>query len=373
MKNKIHLTLAFIAVALAGCKHTHPAYTPIPAPQSGAPAETFTFTNQFDPAWLKPATNLFTLGPGDRVEIQVLGDTNIPTSTIVAPDGKIYFSFLPGIDVWGQTLSQARTNLEDAFTNYLRDVPRVSLALRGVESQRIWILGRVQSPGVYFMSAPMTLLEAIAMAGGTMTLTQFRDQAAAGISEELADLQHSFVVRHGKLLPVNFERLINDGDLSQNIYLEPDDFIYFPAAMAREVYVLGAVGQPQRVAYSPDLTVARAIASAYGTLPDAYTPHVAVVRGSLTQPQITIVNYRKVIRGQAPDMQLQPHDIVYVPLSPYRYIKHYLDTILETFVSSTAINAGEQAVIKQPTGGAGIFIPVGSGIQIIPPVAPPPP
>jgi hypothetical protein len=63
---------------------------------------------------------------------------------------------------------------------------------------------------------------------------------------------------------------------------------------------------------------------------------------------------------------------VYVPFSPYRYIEKYLELVLNTFVSAAAINAGERAVTKQPTAGAGVFIPVGSGVQILPPVNPPP-
>jgi hypothetical protein len=84
------------------------------------------------------------------------------------------------------------------------------------------------------------------------------------------------------------------------------------------------------------------------------------------------VDYKAVIRGQAPDVALQPHDIVYVPYSPYRYLEHYAEIIVNTFVSASAINAGSAAVIKQPTGSAGVFIPVGSGIQIVPPASPPP-
>jgi hypothetical protein len=105
----------------------------------------------------------------------------------------------------------------------------------------------------------------------------------------------------------------------------------------------------------------------------AYLRHVAVVSGSLAQPEILIEDYKAAIRGQAEDIALQPHDIVYVPFSPYRYIQRYLEIILNTFVSSAAINAGSKAVLTQPTGGAGVFIPVGSGIQVIPPIAPPPP
>ena len=100
--------------------------------------------------------------------------------------------------------------------------------------------------------------------------------------------------------------------------------------------------------------------------------HVAVVRGSLAEPQIAIVDYKGVIKGQAQDIPLQPHDIVYVPFAPYRYLTRYLDIILNTFSSASAINAASAIVTKTPTAGAGVFIPVGSGIQVIPPTSPPP-
>lgn len=331
-----------------------------------------TLSNQLDSVWLQTPTNLFTLGPGDKLEIEVIGEPASRTTTIVAPDGKIYFNLLPGVDVWGATLSEAGTRLEEELAKFVKEKPQISITLRQVESKRIWVLGRVHAPGVYSMAAPMTVLEAVSMAGGTMTLANYQDQEAAGISEELADLSRSFVLRKGKLLPVSFERLLRHGDMSQNIYLEPDDFVYFPAATAREVIVLGAVAQPRRVPYVDHMTVAAAVAGAYGTINGAYMHHVAVVRGSLDNPQIAIIDYKRVIRGEEPDMALEPHDIVYVPFSPYRYIQKYLEVVLNTFAASAAINAGARAVNKQSSGVGGIFIPVGSGVQIIPPVNPPP-
>jgi polysaccharide biosynthesis/export protein len=341
------------------------------APAAG-PLNAVTITNRINPAWLQAPTNFYTLGPGDKLDIQIVGEPASKVSTVVGPDGKVYFSLLPGLDAWGLTVGQVEDRLTQGLTNYFREPPQVSVTLRGVESKEIWILGRVEKPGVYAMSAPMTLLEAISMAGGTMNMSAFISQEASGLSQDLADLRRSFVLRDGRLLPVDFERLLRQGDLSQNIYLEPGDFVYLPAATASEVYVLGAVTQPRPVAYQPGLTVAGAIASAYGTLNGAFMDHVAVVRGSLSQPKIAIVDYRLVIRGEAPDVALQPDDIVYVPFAPYRYLTRYAEMILDTFVSASAINAGSQLVSTTPSFGAGIFIPVGSGIQVIPPTAPPP-
>ena len=205
-----------------------------------------------------------------------------------------------------------------------------------------------------------------------MNLTSFRDQELVGVGQELADLQRSFVVRDGKCLPVDFTRLLLDGDMSQNIYLQPDDFIYFPALNAQDVYVLGAVTQPRAVPYRTGLTVAGAVAGAYGSLNGARLTHVALVRGSLSTPQLTVVNLWDVLRGKAADLPVQPNDIVYVPFSPYRYLKRYLNVILDAFANSAAINAGERVVGLPTTFTGGVFIPVGSGIQIIPPTTPPP-
>jgi protein involved in polysaccharide export with SLBB domain len=217
----------------------------------------------------------------------------------------------------------------------------------------------------------MTVLEAVALAGGPMSLSSIRQQEAVGAADDVADLQRTFVLRQGRMLPVDFQRLLQQGDLSQNIYLEPGDFIYFPAATAKEIYVLGAVTQPAAIPYRQGLTVAAAVASAYGTITGAYLQHVAVVRGSLTHPQLTIINYKQVIRGNAMDIALQPQDIVYVPFSPYRYLQRYAQLILDTFVSSSAINAGIRAV-GVPVGGANVFIPVNTGAPAPPAVNPPP-
>jgi len=361
------------AIAIVGCQSVKPSFTEADFSGEGVVGLTpVGITNRLDPSWLNSPTQFFTLGPGDKLEMEIIGEPASRTTTMVAPDGKIYFNLLPGIDVWGMTLSQAKGRLEEELGKFMRERPQVSMVLRGVESKRVWVLGRVQQPGVYALAVPMTLLEAVSMAGGTLAMSSYQDQEAAGVSEELADLSRSFVIREGRLLPVDFERLLKKGDLSQNIYLQPDDFVYLPAATARDVYVLGAVAQPRLVPFREGMGVAAAIASAYGTINGAYMHHVAVVRGALQSPQIAVIDYKGVIRGEAKDFELQPHDIVYVPFSPYRYLQRYAEMVVNTFVASSAINAGTQLVAKQPTAGAGVFIPVGSGIQVIPPVAPPP-
>jgi protein involved in polysaccharide export with SLBB domain len=323
-------------------------------------------TNAIAAELLRPSTNLFKLGPGDKLEIEILGDTSGATTdatgklaeptthsvATVGPDGKIYFYLLPGLDVWGLTLQETKTLLEKELAQFLTN-PQVSVQLRGIDSKRIWVLGRVQSAGVYPMPGSMNVLEALSLAGGPMT------SSASGTTEELADLSHSFIIREGKMLPVDFDRLLRQGDMTQNIYLLPDDFIYLPSSLSRDIYVLGAVRMPKAVARQHGSLIA-AMADAGGPAKDAYLSNVAIVRGSLNDPKIAIVNYKDIIQGKAPDVLLEPRDIVYIPLSPYRYLSKYADLIVTTFVRAVAINEGAR-IAAPGSAPAGVNIGIISG------------
>jgi polysaccharide export outer membrane protein len=358
--------LLLVAALFVGCQtnqKTGPTFDPRPTPKiastnTGAANLTnlsaVALTNRVSPEWLKPSTNFYTVGPGDRLEIEVIGDTKTRAMTTVGPDGKIYYYFLPGLDVWGMTLQQIKTNLESELSKYI-SAPQVAIMLRGIDSKRVWVLGRVQTAGVYPLPAPMTLLESLSMAGGSLS------SSASGTTEDLADLERSFVVRQGQILPVNFSNLLLRGDTSQNIYLEPDDFIYLPSTLSRDIYVLGAVRLPRAVGYMNQKTLVAAVAAAGGPIKDAYLSHVAIVRGSLSQPKIAVVDYRDIVKGRAPDVKLEPRDIVYIPFSPYRYLTKYADLIVTTFVRAVAINEGARAASRNAS-------PAGVTIGIVNPV-----
>lgn len=355
-----------LAVGLTGCFLPSRTARFNPYSTNAALAEMQTVTNQPPADLLKTPPEAFRLGPGDRLELELIGDPLSRALTAVGPDGKIYFHLLPGTDVWGLTLGEAKTKLQKEMANYIKDNPQISVTLRGVESQRVWLLGRFQSPGVYPMPAPMTVLEAITLAGGPVSLGANAQSGFAYNSEELADLRRAFLIRNGQRLPVDFEALLKKGDLSQNIFLQPDDFIYFPLAALREVYVLGAVAQPKAVPYNTSLTLAGAVAYANGTIKDAYLLHTALVRGSLSEPKIAIVNLKGILTGQAPDIHLEPQDIVYVPFSPYRYLAKYANLVLDTFVATVAINEGARAAVHAPTTPTGVFIPLGGSFTVTP-------
>lgn len=368
MARPIALSLV-LAWLTGGCVTPGPTFHPYEpsAPSVRAGTNDFaevTVDSAMDPRWLQAPTNLFTLGPGDQVEIEIVGEPASRATALVGPDGKIYYYLLPGLRVWGLTLGQTKELLERELAGLIRNGPKVTLALRAVESKRVWLLGRLNTPGIHPLAQPMTLLEAISVAGGPASVASASSltgaPAAAGPAgeiEEMADLRHSFVLREGRLLPVDFHRLLREGDLSQNIYLQPDDFVYLPTASAREVYVLGAVGLPQPVRFTDSITLISAIASAGGPAEDAYLSHVAVIRGSLTQPRVAIVDYRGIVKGKSPDVALEPRDIVYVPLTPYRTVTRYVELVLDTFARTVGANEGARAVSRSAVP-VGVNVPV---------------
>jgi len=319
-----------------------------------------------DPGLLQPGTEAFHLGPGDRIDIELVGDASTRTSVTVGPDGKIYYYLLPGLDVWGLTLPEARDRLGVELNRFLREKPVVSLTLRTVASQRVWVLGRVGSPGVYVLGGPTTLLDALAQAGGLSSSSALASLAASigvnlptGSGSETADLSRSFLIRKGRLIPVDFQRLLRDGDLSQNVYLQPDDFIFLPSVRAAQVHVLGAVLQPHSERMTGSLTLVQSIALAGGTEPEACLSNVAILRGPLAHPQIAVVRVDAILRGKAPDVRLEANDIVYIPYSPNTVLARYVSLILDTFVRTVGVNEGVYAVTGKSS-------PVGVGVNVAP-------
>lgn len=359
-----------VGLLLAGCQVVPdiPPGKPNTLRSSPVAMTTVAPEQSLDAALLKPSEDVFRLGPGDKLEIEIMGDPSTRATTTIGPDGKLYYYILPGVDVWSLTLAEARAKLGQELQRFLRERPVVAISLREASSQRVWVLGHVSTPGVFTLAGPTTLLDAIAQGGGVSSgssASATRPGAGAGAAAmaggggpglDSADLSRAFVIRQGRMLPVDFHKLLREGDMSQNIYLQPDDFIFLPGARSAEVHVLGAVYRPQSQRMSGTLTLAQAVAMSGGTMRDAYTGNVAILRGSLTQPQIAVIDLNSIVRGGTPDVRLEPGDIVYVPYTPYRTLTRYANLILDSFARTVGVNAGANAA-----GGdvAGVSVSVG--------------
>jgi len=281
-----------------------------------------------------------TLGPGDVVNFMLFDQPETQrTEVAIGPDGRV--SFLQALDVLatGLTVDDLRLKFDQELAKFYRS-PRTIITPAQYRSKKYYMLGTVTKSGVYQLDRPTTMIEAIARAGG------LQQGAVDQNIVELTDLSHSFVVRGGKRLDVNLEALFNQGDISQNVALEPDDYIYFPSASANAIFVVGAVGSQGVVPFTPSVSVMSALTARGGYLDKAYQSHVLVVRGSLNKPETFVVDTKAILAGEQPDFRLEPKDIVYVSRRPWARAEEILDGAAMAFMQAAIVQATGQYMFR---------------------------
>jgi protein involved in polysaccharide export with SLBB domain/capsular polysaccharide biosynthesis protein len=269
-----------------------------------------------------------TLGPGDVLNLGLYGAPELARAEVsIGPDGRVSYLEAQDVRAEGLTIDELRAALDKELANYRR-APRTMITPIAFRSKRYYILGKVMTKGVYTLDRPMTVLEAIARAHGLENGLVDRNVV------DLADFQKSFLARGGKRYPLNFEKLFQEGDLSQNIPIEPGDYIYFPSTDVKEVYVVGEIRLAGAVTYNPDMTIMGAITERGGYTDRAYKSKVLVVRGSLNNPQAIAVNTHAILDGEEPDFKLQPRDIIYVNSRPFIRVEELADLAATAFIQS---------------------------------------
>src|SRR5437588_7072778 len=239
----------------------------------------------------------FTLGPGDVLNLSLFEALDTARTEVpIGPDGKISFLQAQDIVAAGLTIDELRAKLDGALTNFYQS-PRTIITPAAFNSKKYYVMGAIVNKGVFNFDRPLTVIEAIARSGGLET-GLFEQRTV-----ELADLSRSFVARAGTRVPVDFEKLFERGDLSQNVALEPGDYLYFAPASLNEIYVLGDVASPGVLSFAPNPTVLRAIAARGGYGDKAYKQRVLVVRGSLNHPETFVINTAAILAGKAPDFK----------------------------------------------------------------------
>ncbi len=269
-----------------------------------------------------------TLGPGDVLTLNLYGQPELTrTEVAIGPDGRISYLEAQDVQAAGLTIDELRGKLDEALGKYRR-APRSIITPLSFKSKKYYMLGKVATKGVYVLDQPLTLLEAIARAHGFESVLVDRNVY------DLVDLQRSFISRSGQRLPVNFERLFQQGDLSQNVAIEPGDYIYFAAGDVQEVYVVGEVRLPGAVTYYPNLTIVGAITARGGFSDRAFRARVIVMRGPLSNPEKFVINTHAITDGKETDFKLKPRDIIFVNSRPFIKVEEAADLAATAFIQS---------------------------------------
>ncbi len=203
-----HLILAVLIAAginAAGSDQAKAKVSDQPNSQTPAPVE----------AEVQP--DGYVIGEDDVLAVNVWKEPEISRSVPVRPDGKISLPLIGDLRASGRTPVQLQDDIKRQLLNYLSD-PEVSVIVQEAKSQKFNILGEVARPGSYVLSRSMTVLDAIAVAGG------FRD---------FAKTSKVYVLRVNAdgsraCIPFNYKEVIRGRKLSQNVELETRDTVVVP-------------------------------------------------------------------------------------------------------------------------------------------------
>jgi polysaccharide export outer membrane protein len=229
-----------------------------------------------------------------------------PVGLQVDNDGTVQLPLLGSVPVQGRTLEEVRSLLEDRLGVYLKQ-PKVAVQVLFAGNIRYYLLGQFTSPGLKTTDRPLGLLEALGL-GGSIQLDR-------------ASLRTAYVARKGTKLPVDFRRLVLDGDLTQNIRLKSGDVVVVPDQQSERAFVFGGVAgsDPSGGAVpfvAGRLTLLQALAQAGFGESERFRgelSNVHVIRSEGEHGQLFIVDADAIMEGEAAPFELAPGDVVYVP------------------------------------------------------------
>jgi polysaccharide export outer membrane protein len=319
----------------------------------------------------------YVIGNGDLLGIQVFDVQELSREVRVSQTGTIGIPLVPvRLHVSGLTETQAQRKIAEVLeTNGLVSHPDVSVTVKERKSKPITIVGAVPHSMVYQADRQVTLIEVLAEAGGisndagdTVIITRLETDPASdseppaivspdaastplpkgmpnsasaapgapsdssssdATARTAASISSSSAPAKSTELPdpvpppvtntitVNLSRILETGDTSSNIVLQPGDVVTVPHAGI--VYALGAVTRPGGFVVSNDrgqLTTLKLLALAGGLERTAKSDRAVIVRHDSNGQQHEVeVDLKKVMKFEAEDIRLQPSDILYIPKS----------------------------------------------------------
>jgi len=218
-----------------------------------------------------PPDESYRLGDGDEISIDVWARPELTGKHQVGPDGRITMPLVGSMVIKDMTREEAAKAIASAYTNIYTNLS-VSLRVDRYTSNRIYILGRVATPGLVHFDGSMTLLEAITRAGSL---------PVGGVGSEKAALTRCAVFRgRDQMAWIDLRSLMTGANLALNLRLRRDDIIYVPDADDQMVYVLGEVKTPGALHLTADMSLLDALSKAGGPTEDASTAKIHVVRPS---------------------------------------------------------------------------------------------
>ena len=183
-------------------------------------------------------------------------------------------------------------------------VPEIAVGsnLQEMQERRIYVLGKVAKPGVYTLKQDVPMLHALFLAGG---------------ASEGADLAGAFVIRGKQRIAVDLWKLIQKGDVTQNVMITHEDTIVVPAGgeLSNAVYVMGEVNKPGVYSQPEALSLLKLVSLAGGFTKFAAPARATLIRREGDNKKLMKVDLKDIMNDpkKNEDLALRPGDVLIVP------------------------------------------------------------
>lgn len=202
-----HLAALAVVAGLPGCATAGP-----PPDQARVAAVTVA-----GPAVATSSQLDYRLQPGDFVSISVWKENDLKTVALVRPDGGLSFPLVGDVAAAGHTLGQVRDVLAQRLKPYIPD-PVVTVAIKEIGGDHVYVLGRVNRPGEYPFSQPVDVMQALSLAGGATPFASLNHIVI--LHRDSSGEQHATRFR--------YSQVAHGRDLSQNVLLHSGDTVVVP-------------------------------------------------------------------------------------------------------------------------------------------------
>jgi protein involved in polysaccharide export with SLBB domain len=215
----------------------------------------------FAPVTDIPVPSEYVVGPGDRLEVQLIGNTRARHSLVVNRDGRIMFPELGPITVAGLRFEEARERIETRVSEQMIGT-QATVSIGDLRSIRVYVLGEAEQPGSFTVSSLATITNAIFVSGGV---------------KPIGSLRNIQLKRNGQVVKrLDLYDLLLNGDTSDNVRLQPGDVIFIPP-VGSTVGVTGEIRRPAIYELKGESSVADLLHLGGGLTPEA-DPRLATLQ-----------------------------------------------------------------------------------------------
>ncbi len=163
-----------------------------------------------------PLDPLYVIQPNDLLEIFVWKEPDLTREVLVRPDGRVSFPLVQDLQAAGITPPELKKAVESRLSQFLT-TPEVTIIVKAIQSYKIYVLGKVQTPGGISVPKAVTVLQALALAGG------FADYAK---EQEMKIIRS--IGTENQVFDFNYRDVINNRNTAQNITLRSGDVVVVP-------------------------------------------------------------------------------------------------------------------------------------------------